>query len=285
MQGYNRSKLVVGGEKHEFRQGFFRFKPGGSKLEFIRSTDNNTWGLGTSEEGLVFGSTANRNPSVFMPIANRYYEAVRGWAPSLELPTIADSYLFQAATDKVRQVDHFGGYTAARRPRAVHGPPLSAGILEPHGLRLRADRPPGRHVRVVARRRRLSLVESLQPVGQRRRMDGADHGRSRARRQRVGHRLVQLHRAAQSDARRFQDRQGSSLRDRAARQDATAASTAWFTMAAMARRAHRLAARWPGPRANSWSRRCMTAICFGGGTRSGCWSSAAGAMSCRRSSN
>ena len=31
-----------------------------------------------------------------------------------------------------------------RRPRALHGPHLSAGILEPHRLRHRADRPPGR---------------------------------------------------------------------------------------------------------------------------------------------
>ena len=54
MQGYNPSTLNVGGEKHSFRQGFFRFKPDGSKLEFIRSTDNNTWGLGISEEGLDF---------------------------------------------------------------------------------------------------------------------------------------------------------------------------------------------------------------------------------------
>src|SRR5262245_45058033 len=113
MQGYNSSRLQVGGETHEFRQGFFRFKPDGSKLEFIRSTDNNTWGLGISEEGMIFGSTANRNPSVYMPIPNRYYEAVRGWAPSLMLHTIADTYLFKAITDKVRQVDHHGGYTAA----------------------------------------------------------------------------------------------------------------------------------------------------------------------------
>jgi putative membrane-bound dehydrogenase-like protein len=113
MQGYNFSRLQVGGESHQFRQGFFRFKPDGSKLEFLRSTDNNTWGLGLSEEGLVFGSTANRNPSVYMPIPNRYYEAVRGWAPSLVLRMIADTHLFKPITDKVRQVDQHGGYTAA----------------------------------------------------------------------------------------------------------------------------------------------------------------------------
>jgi uncharacterized protein len=112
MQGYNPSRLTVGGETLQFRQGFYRFKPDASKMEFIRSTDNNTWGLGMSEEGVIFGSTANRNPSVFMPIPNRYYEAVRGWAPSLVLQMISDSYLFKPITDKVRQVDQHGGYTA-----------------------------------------------------------------------------------------------------------------------------------------------------------------------------
>jgi putative membrane-bound dehydrogenase-like protein len=112
MQGYNTSRLTVGGETHLIRQGFHRFKPDGSKAEFVRSTDNNTWGFGMSEEGIIFGSTANRNPSVYMPIPNRYYEAVEGWAPSLMLHTIADTHLFKPITDKVRQVDQHGGYTA-----------------------------------------------------------------------------------------------------------------------------------------------------------------------------
>lgn len=119
MQGYNASQPTIDGQKQQaFRMGFFRFKlsddspPRVTQLEFLRSTDNNTWGLGLSEEGLAFGSTANHNPSVFMPIPNRYYERVRGWAPSLALGSIADTHLFQAITDKVRQVDQFGGYTA-----------------------------------------------------------------------------------------------------------------------------------------------------------------------------
>jgi putative membrane-bound dehydrogenase-like protein len=118
MQGYNFSEPVIGGRRQPgFRMGFFRFRlndqqpPEVAEIEFIRSTDNNTWGLGVSEEGLVFGSTANRNPSVYMPIANRYYERVRGWAPQ-QLGTIADTHLFRPITDRVRQVDHHGGYTA-----------------------------------------------------------------------------------------------------------------------------------------------------------------------------
>jgi hypothetical protein len=113
MQGYNDSRLTVGGETHRFRQGFFRFKPDASRLEFIRSTNNNTWGLGISEEGIIFGSTANGNPSEYMPIPNRYYESVRGWAPRLTLEGIASSNRFRPITEQVRQVDHHGGFTAA----------------------------------------------------------------------------------------------------------------------------------------------------------------------------
>ncbi|MEZ6137627.1 MAG: ThuA domain-containing protein [Pirellulaceae bacterium] len=118
MQGYNNSSPEFAGKKAQsFRQGFWRFKlsqsnpPQVTDLEFVRSSDNNTWGLGISEEGLIFGSTANHNPSMFVPIPNRYYERVRGWAPKT-LRSIADSHLFAPITDKVRQVDHHGGYTA-----------------------------------------------------------------------------------------------------------------------------------------------------------------------------
>lgn len=118
MQGYNNSEPVINGVKQPgFRMGFFRFKlsqdddPVVEKLEFIRSTTNNTWGLGISEEGLIFGSTANRAPSFFMPIANRYYERVKGWAPE-RLEMICPDHLFDPISNKVRQVDHHGGYTA-----------------------------------------------------------------------------------------------------------------------------------------------------------------------------
>ena len=101
----------VGGENHQFRQGFFRFKPDGSKLEFLRGTNNNSWGVGISEEGYLFGSTANGCPMVYMPIANRYYESVRGMSPTV-LANIADSNRFFPITENVRQVDWHGGFTA-----------------------------------------------------------------------------------------------------------------------------------------------------------------------------
>ena len=130
MQGYNNSTPMIDGKPQQtFRMGFFRFRleqgrelravgrgqkhivPRVAELEFLRSTNNNTWGLGLSEEGLIFGSTANHNPSCFLAIPNRYYERVRGWGPEV-LGTIADTYKFNPISDKVRQVDQHGGYTA-----------------------------------------------------------------------------------------------------------------------------------------------------------------------------
>lgn len=110
--GYSAFRGEVGDRSHRFGQGFYRFRPDGSDLEFLRSTSNNSWGVGISEEGLIFGSTANGCPSVFLSIPNRYYEAVRGWAPTV-LQNIADSNRFFPITEKVRQVDWHGGFTAA----------------------------------------------------------------------------------------------------------------------------------------------------------------------------
>ncbi|HVY69089.1 MAG TPA: PVC-type heme-binding CxxCH protein, partial [Verrucomicrobiae bacterium] len=109
--GYSGFDGTVGGKHIQFGMGVFRFKPDGSALEFVRSSNNNTWGLGFSEEGIVFGSTANNNASWYMPVANRYYEAVSDWSAG-RMETIADSQKFYPITEKVRQVDAHGRYTA-----------------------------------------------------------------------------------------------------------------------------------------------------------------------------
>ncbi|HEY2156957.1 MAG TPA: PVC-type heme-binding CxxCH protein, partial [Isosphaeraceae bacterium] len=109
--GYSGFSGTVGGERLDFRQAFYRFKPDGSKMEALRNTNNNSWCVGISEEGLLFGSTANNCPSVFVAVPNRYYESVRGWSPSV-LQMISSSNRFWPVTEKVRQVDWFGGFTA-----------------------------------------------------------------------------------------------------------------------------------------------------------------------------
>lgn len=140
MQGYNKSVIRIGERSVQFAQGFHRFRPDGSVIEFVRSTNNNTWGFGMSEEGNIFGSTANGCPSVYMPVANRYYEHVRGWTPELTLASIAESDRISPITDKVRQVDHHGSYTAAAGHAlytARHYPPMywnrAAFVCEPTG--------------------------------------------------------------------------------------------------------------------------------------------------------
>ena len=117
--GYAGFDGTIGGERHSFRTGFYRFKmedaaeePRVAKFEFLRNTNNNSWGVGFSEEGILFGSTANGNPSVHLPIPNRYYEAVRGWSSSV-LGGIAGNAPMHPITDKVRQVDWHGHFTAA----------------------------------------------------------------------------------------------------------------------------------------------------------------------------
>jgi uncharacterized protein len=111
MVGYAGFEGTVGGERKSFRQGFFRFKADGSKLEFLRNTNNNSWGVGFSEEGHLFGSTANGTPSVYLPIPNRYYEGVKGWSSTV-LQNIAFDSRMHPITENVRQVDWHGNFTA-----------------------------------------------------------------------------------------------------------------------------------------------------------------------------
>ena len=109
--GYSGFRGKVGGKALSFGAGMFRFKPDGSVLEFLGSTNNNTWGVGVSEDFELFASTANHNPAFYLGIPNRYFETVRGWAAHRPA-TIWDEWHFYPISDKIRQVDQHGGYTA-----------------------------------------------------------------------------------------------------------------------------------------------------------------------------
>ncbi len=110
--GYSGFDGVVGGKRHRFGQGIFRFRPDGSEIEFLGSTSNNTWGLGFNEEGDAFASTANGEHSVFLAIPNRYYESVPGFF-GRGVRRTPDHLAIHPITSGVRQVDYFGGFTAA----------------------------------------------------------------------------------------------------------------------------------------------------------------------------
>lgn len=109
--GYSGFTGSVGGEGLSFSQAFYRFSPTGDRLECLRTTNNNTWGLGFNEAGIPFASTANNNPNVYLPIPNRYY-ATAGMRLKT-LGSISDTARFLAVTSRVRQVDVHWGYTAA----------------------------------------------------------------------------------------------------------------------------------------------------------------------------
>jgi putative membrane-bound dehydrogenase-like protein len=109
--GYAGFDGMVGGKRHHFSQGLFRFKPDGSELEFLGSTTNNTWGLGFSETGEIFYSTANGEHSSYLAIPNRYFESVRGLLGRGTV-RMADYRKYHPLT-AIRQVDFHDGFTAA----------------------------------------------------------------------------------------------------------------------------------------------------------------------------
>ncbi|HEX8037552.1 MAG TPA: PVC-type heme-binding CxxCH protein, partial [Chryseosolibacter sp.] len=109
--GYSGFKGTIAGSPRDFDQGIYRFSPDVSSFEFMTRTSNNTWGLGFSANNDVFASTANNTHSVFMGIPDQASEGVQG-IPLGSLK-IDGHYAMHPITDKVRQVDVFGGFTAA----------------------------------------------------------------------------------------------------------------------------------------------------------------------------
>ena len=110
--GYSAFNGKVGEDSLAFRQGVYRFKPDGSKMEFMGSTTNNTWGLGFSETFDVFISTANNTHSAYLGIPEPYQVGVADMSHQ-SVKKIESHYSFHPITKNVRQVDVFGGFTAA----------------------------------------------------------------------------------------------------------------------------------------------------------------------------
>jgi putative membrane-bound dehydrogenase-like protein len=109
--GYSGFDGTVGGERLSFKQAVLRFKPDGSRLEVLTSTSNNTWGIGLDETGEIVYSTANGEHSSYVGIPNRAFESVRGWLGKGNARMADHQKMHPLA--KIRQVDWFGGFTAA----------------------------------------------------------------------------------------------------------------------------------------------------------------------------
>jgi putative membrane-bound dehydrogenase-like protein len=108
--GYSGFSGEVNGERKQFGMGTFRFKPDGSSLEFLHQFSNNSWGHSANEAGDQFGGTANGAPLFYGGIPASV--APRGLRlRSAKKINVEDKC--HTITPHFRQVDVFGGYTAA----------------------------------------------------------------------------------------------------------------------------------------------------------------------------
>ncbi len=110
--GYSGFEGTIFGQNFEFNQNMYRFHPKTNYFEVLTNTSNNTWGLGITEDNALFASTANNTHSVFMGIPNKIMEGIKG-IPAQGSLKIDGHYAMQALTPNIRQVDVFGGFTAA----------------------------------------------------------------------------------------------------------------------------------------------------------------------------
>lgn len=108
--GYSGFDGTVRGVAKKFAQGTYRFKADGSALEFLHQFSNNSWGQSANEAGDQFGSTANNAPIFFGGIpATVVPPGVR--VMTAKRINVQDKC--HPITPNFRQVDVFGGYTAA----------------------------------------------------------------------------------------------------------------------------------------------------------------------------
>ncbi|HLR26044.1 MAG TPA: PVC-type heme-binding CxxCH protein, partial [Fodinibius sp.] len=119
--GYSGFEGVMDGDSVKFPQGFYKFTTDFDDIDFeyLTTTSNNTWGLGFNETFDVFGSTANNTHVVYMGIPQRYYgdyewpEGTERQRWSAGRKKIDGHYAMHPITRNYRQVDVFGGFTAA----------------------------------------------------------------------------------------------------------------------------------------------------------------------------
>ena len=119
--GYSGIEGYVGGKQHQFAMGTYRFKPDGSALEFLHQFTNNSWGHSYNDAGDQFGGTANGAPIFFGGIpATAYAEGSRGM--TAKKINVVDTC--HTITPNFRQVDVFGGYTAAAGSNFIYSDAL-----------------------------------------------------------------------------------------------------------------------------------------------------------------
>lgn len=107
--GYYNGKK--GKDSLQFGNGLYKFDPNNYQLEHLSTTSNNTWGLGFSEEGDVFVSTANNTHTAFFGMPKKYFDKAK--INETGVQKLDEHYDMRTATKNLRQVDVHGGFTAA----------------------------------------------------------------------------------------------------------------------------------------------------------------------------
>jgi len=108
--GYDGFEGFVRGKNTKFTMGTYRFRPDGSALEFLHQFTNNTWAQSANQYGDQFGGTANGAPIFFGGIpASSFPSGMR----AMSAKKINTEEKIHTITPNFRQVDVFGGYTAA----------------------------------------------------------------------------------------------------------------------------------------------------------------------------
>ena len=121
--GYSGFRGVVGGRELQFAQGTYRFRADGSALEFLHQFTNNSWGQSINEFGDDFGGTANNAPLFFGGLpATIVPKGMR----AMTAKRINTEDRAHTITPNFRQVDVFGGYTAAAGSAIIHSDNLPA---------------------------------------------------------------------------------------------------------------------------------------------------------------
>ncbi len=128
--GYSGFEGMVGGKMQKFSMGTFRFKPDGSALEFLHQFTNNSWAQSQNAAGDDFGGTANNAPIFFGGIPQNVVPAnVR----VMTAKKINVEPMCRPITPNYRQVDVFGGYTAAAGSAFIYSQKLPA-RLQGHAM-------------------------------------------------------------------------------------------------------------------------------------------------------